>query len=372
MDPLIVAGGISAGASLMNSIIGSSSAGNLNSKNRAFQREMAATAYQRQRELTTDQYQLQKQGMINAGISPASFQGYTGGTASLSSYQASPSSIPEYTPFDVSSVLQAVQASNDTKVADSVAAKNYADADKSKKESGRYDELTNATLKEIESRVGLNEQQAKNLAANIPLLNNQSEYYAWLAQQQQLTAQRSAATYDSDVERIKAENKCSTKEAEKRLELADDIIEAQLNLTYAQIYNARASGQAQLSNATTNRLQYKLDSALNTYLQEYYKEGANKLRAEGETEDSLRGRKWLMLNNDAAVKGAQARHQNMDNEYYLLDKTIDAGTKLVGSAVGAYTSIKNAKSGRINANANEFRSNVPQSKRVDIYHHRKR
>lgn len=372
MDPLIVAGGISAGASLINSLVGSSSAGNLNAKNRQFQREMADTAFQRQRQLTQDQYQLNKQGMIQAGISPAAMQGYNGGSASLSSYQASPTTIPEFTPFDVSSILQAVQTANDSKVADSVAAKNYADADKSSKEAGRYNELTDATLKEINSRVGLNEQQARNLAETVPLLNNQSDYYQWLATQQQLTAQRLAATYDSDVERIKAENKCSTKEAEKRLELADDIIEAQLNLTYAQIYNARASGQAQLSNATTNRLQYKLDSALNIYLQEYYKEGAKKLGAETETENKLRGRKWLLLNNDAAIKGAQARHQNMDNEYYLLDKTIDAGTKLVGTAVGAYTSIKNAKSGRINANANEVRSNVPQSKRVDIYHHRRR
>ena len=135
MDPIIGAGLISSGASLMNSIIGSSSAGNLNAKNRDFQREMASTAYERQRELTQDTYQLQKQGMINAGISPAALQGYSGGTASLSSYPASPSSIPEYTPFDISSVLNAVQAANDTKVADSQAAKNYADADKTLKEN---------------------------------------------------------------------------------------------------------------------------------------------------------------------------------------------------------------------------------------------
>lgn len=372
MDPNIVSTGLSVIGSLANSVIGSSVNANLNAKNRRWQEQMAATQYQRQRDLTQDTPLLQKQGIVNAGMSPSAMGSFSGPASSVSSVPSSPSSLPEYVPMDMNSIIQAYTAAKQGEVADSEVYKNKTQGDKNAKEAGRYDELTDSTIKEIQSRVGLNEEQTKNLAASIPLLNNQSEYYQWLSKQQQLTAQRSSETYDSDIERIKAENKCSTKEAEKRLELADDIIEAQLNLTYAQIYNARASGQAQLSNATTNRLQYKLDSALNTYLQEYYKEGANKLRAEGDTEDSLRGRKWLMLNNDAAVKGAQARHQNLDNEYYLVDKTVDAGTKLLGSAVGAYTSIKNAKSGRINANANEQRSMVPQSKRVDIYHHRKR
>ena len=334
MDPIIGAGLISGGASLMNSLIGSTSGANLNSNNRAFQREMAATAYERQRELTQDSYQLQKQGMINAGISPAAMQGYSGGTASLSSYSASPSNIPEYTPFDIGSVLQAVQTANDTKVADSQAAKNYADADKSSKEAGRYNELTDATLKEINSRVGLNEQQAKNLAASVPLLNNQSDYYNWLASQQQLIYQKSEATYQSDIDRIKAENKCSQKEAEKRLQLADDIVQAQLDLTYAQIYNARASGQAQLSNAYTNRLQYKLDSALNTYLQAYYKESAGKLHQESISEDTLRASHLKQLENDAAFKSALTKYQSLENANYDLNNTINNASKVAGAAGG--------------------------------------
>lgn len=372
MDPIIGAGLISSGASLMNSILGSTSSANLNAANRDFQREMASTAYQNQRDLTEDTFQLQKQGMINAGISPAAMLGYSGGTASLSSYQASPSNIPEYTPFDINSVLQAVQTANDTKVADSQAAKNYADADKSSKEAGRYNELTDATLKEINSRVGLNEQQAKNLSASVPLLNNQSDYYNWLASQQQLVYQKSAATYQSDIDRIKAENKCSQKEAEKRLQLADDIAEAQLNLTYAQIYNARASGQAQLSNAYTNRLQYKLDAALNTYLQTYYKESAGKLHQESVSEDTLRASNLKLLENDAALKSAQTTYQGLENANYDLDKTVDNASKVIGSVTGAATSLSNAKSNRINAIANDYRSQYPSQKRVDVYHHSKR
>ena len=86
MSAIIASSLISAGASLMNSILGSSSASNLNATNRDFQQQMANTAYARQRELTQDSFQLQKQGLINAGISPAALQGYSGGTASLSSY----------------------------------------------------------------------------------------------------------------------------------------------------------------------------------------------------------------------------------------------------------------------------------------------
>ena len=209
-------------------------------------------------------------------MSPSALGGYSGNASTVSSVPSSPSSAPEFIPMDFNSILQAYIASKQGEVADSEVYKNKTQGDKNAVEAGRYNELTDATLKEINSRVGLNDQQSKNLAASVPLLNNQSDYYNWLASQQQLIYQKSEAIYQSDIDRIKAENKCSQKEAEKRLQLADDIVQAQLDLTYAQIYNARASGQAQLSNAYTNRLQYKLDSALNTYLQTYYNEAAGK------------------------------------------------------------------------------------------------
>lgn len=108
MDPLIGAGLITAGTSLINSFAGTSSSANLNLVNRRWQEKMSKLAYERQRELTQDQAYLQKQGLINAGISPAAMNGYTGGTASISSSGVQSPTQPEYTPFDASGIVNLV------------------------------------------------------------------------------------------------------------------------------------------------------------------------------------------------------------------------------------------------------------------------
>lgn len=116
MDPLIGAGLITAGASIFNSLHGSSTSANLNLVNRRWQEKMAKVTYERQRELTQDQASLQKQGLINAGISPAAMNGFTGGTASISSSGAQSPSLPEYTPLDTSGIVNAVLQSPQYKV----------------------------------------------------------------------------------------------------------------------------------------------------------------------------------------------------------------------------------------------------------------
>lgn len=95
----------SAAASLMNSIIGSSSNANLNATNRKWQAEQNTIAYDRQKELTQLSPVLQKRGLIQAGISPAAMNGYSGGTASVSSNNSAPSSQSEYVPLDVTSAI---------------------------------------------------------------------------------------------------------------------------------------------------------------------------------------------------------------------------------------------------------------------------
>ena len=92
-------------ASLVNGIVGSSSNANLNKKNRQWQAEQNTLAYERQKELTQLSPGLQKQGLIQAGISPAAMNGYTGGTASVNSSNSAPSPLPEYVPFDVTSIF---------------------------------------------------------------------------------------------------------------------------------------------------------------------------------------------------------------------------------------------------------------------------
>lgn len=116
MNPLIGAGLIDAGSSLVNTIAGTSASANLNGRNRRWQEHMAQVTYDRQRELTQDQASLQKQGLINAGISPAAMNGFTGGIASISSSGAQSPNQPEYTPFDSSGIVNAVLQSPQYKI----------------------------------------------------------------------------------------------------------------------------------------------------------------------------------------------------------------------------------------------------------------
>ena len=100
--------GIVTGASgVFNTLLGSSSNANLNSTNRKWQAEQNTIAYQRQQELTQLSPYLQKSGLVQAGISPAAMNGYTGGTASVSSANNAPSSQSEYVPLDVTSAMNA-------------------------------------------------------------------------------------------------------------------------------------------------------------------------------------------------------------------------------------------------------------------------
>lgn len=108
MDPLIIGAGISTFGSLANSLIGSSANANLNGKNRRWQEKMSDLQYQRQRDLTQDTALLQKQGLVNAGMSPSAMGAFSGPAASIASVPSSPSSQPEYVPFDFNSVLQSL------------------------------------------------------------------------------------------------------------------------------------------------------------------------------------------------------------------------------------------------------------------------
>lgn len=102
----------SAAAGVMNSLLGTAANANLNSRNRHWQEKMTQLAYDRQKELTMLSPALQKQGLVNAGISPAAMNGYSGGTASVSSGAPAPSSVAPFVPFDVSSLFQGLMAAS--------------------------------------------------------------------------------------------------------------------------------------------------------------------------------------------------------------------------------------------------------------------
>lgn len=335
-----IAPGLSFLGNLGNSLIGASSNANLNKVNRKWQEGMAALQYQRQRELTQDTPVLQKQGLIDAGMSPSALGGYSGSASSVSSVPSSPSSLPQYVPMNMDSIIQAYTAAKQGEVADSEAYKNKTEGDKNAVEAGRYNELTDATLAKIRSEVGVDDAEVSRINASVPLLQNQSAFYNYLAENEEVRWQTAQAVKQSEIDRIKAENKLNKAAAEKKLSMIDDIINAQYNLTLAQIYNAKASGQAALSNAYTNRLQYTLDKALNSYLQTYYRESAEKLKQEGISEDALRQSRLKLLDNDADYSHAKKVYQDKENETFGVNNTINNATKIVNAVSGGVRSLK--------------------------------
>lgn len=101
IDPFVGASMIAAGGSLLGGVLGiggaNSSAKKSYKYNRAlmaqqqeYARENSATQYARQRELTSDSWLLNKEGMRNAGLNPAFMDGAQNGTANVDQ-AASPS-----------------------------------------------------------------------------------------------------------------------------------------------------------------------------------------------------------------------------------------------------------------------------------------
>lgn len=115
-------------SSSLNSVGSSIANTNLNKTNRKWSEKMANLAYQRQQELTMKAPTLQKMGLIEAGISPASLNGYSPGIPTVNP-ASSPSSLQEFQPFDFSSVLQGILASKQAENIDANTEKTKADAD---------------------------------------------------------------------------------------------------------------------------------------------------------------------------------------------------------------------------------------------------
>lgn len=336
-------------SSVVNTVLGGISASHQNKQMMSFQQQMADQQYDRQRQLTQDTALLQKQGLVNAGLSPSAMGAFSGPAASVASVPSSPSQVPVYHDFNPSTLIDAFLAQKQGEVADSEVYKNTTQGDKNAKEAGRYDELTDATINQIYSNVGLNQAEIGKINANIPLLQNQAAYYNYLAENEEVRWQAAQATKQSEIERIQAENKLSKAAAEKKLEMIDDIINAQYNLTLAQIYNAKASGQAALSNAYTNRLQYNLDKALSTYLQSYYREAAEKLKQEGISEDTLRSARLKLIDNDGDFSHAKKVYQDNLNSTYQTDNIIDNVTKVAGAVTGGVSAVSGARNAASNA-----------------------
>ena len=330
IDPATAYGIGAAGAGVISSLVGTAANSNLNSRNRRWQEHMSALAYQRQKELTMLSPSLQKQGLQMAGISPAAMNGYSGGTASVSAGAPSPTSVPPYVPFDVSSLMHLASLQNESKVADADVRLKDSEAALNNKQAGRYDELTDATLSKIKADTDLDVAQIREVVAHVPLLQNQSDYYKWVASQADIDYQRNAATYQSDIDRIKAQNDLSEKQAKAYVKLVDQYANAQLDLMYAQIYNARASGQAQLSQAYTARLNYQLDASFKDLKDEIMSWDIEKSKKEAYL--IKRQGEEYGLNQKAMrdVQDALRRKLNMDTNL----APVNSVSGLIGAATG--------------------------------------
>ena len=118
----------SAAAGLINGLVGTAANTNLNKRNRQWQEKMNDIAYDRQKELTMLSPSLQKQGLQTAGLSPAAMNGYTGGTASVSSGAPAPTSVDPYVPINFDGLLQGLLSSKQMDNIDANTEKTKADA----------------------------------------------------------------------------------------------------------------------------------------------------------------------------------------------------------------------------------------------------
>lgn len=136
----------SAAAGVINGLVGTAANSNLNSRNRHWQEKMSQLAYDRQKELTMLSPGLQKQGLQNAGISTAAMNGYTGGTASVSSAAPAPNSVEPYVPFNIDGLFQGLLAEKQLDNLDANTEKTKADADAQKLANKKEADLQKAWL----------------------------------------------------------------------------------------------------------------------------------------------------------------------------------------------------------------------------------
>lgn len=261
--PLPLAAGLAIGAGaagLMNSLIGSASNANLNSTNRRWQEEQSTVNYLRQRQLIQDSPALQKQGLINAGMSPAALGNYSGQSATVSSASGPSGQFSPYVPLDAGQIVDAYLAAKQGQVADSQSAKNYAEANKANNEADVVKPLADAQINKLSASTRLDEADIEKVAATLPVLNNQSEYWKEVARVEKNAADIQDATKDAQIKSLQENYRLSQHQAEVAYDYVQKMAAASYELITSQAYNNRAQGKAALSNATVNRLEYDLDT----------------------------------------------------------------------------------------------------------------
>jgi hypothetical protein len=341
-----------AAGSAINSLVGSASNANLNETNRIWQAEQSALNYKRQRELIQDSPALQKQGLINAGYSPAALGNYTGPSANVSSASSPNSSASEFVPMDSRVFLDAFLAQKQGEVADSEVDKNKAEADKAKEEAGVVRPLAEAQINKLASSTRLDNSEIDKIANEVPLLQSQGDYWRFAATIEDAVAQETLATKQAQIDALMSQYKLSQAQADEAYKYVTAMAQASFELVTSQVYNNRAQGTAALSNATTNRLEYELDS-MRVKLEKLGVNADVLLKsANAAYLDALKHGvpSQIRLNNAnaAAARGAagrdieqgkktKAERKLMPLDYML--KGVDTYSRLINSSVGATKSV---------------------------------
>lgn len=121
-------------SSVVNTVLGGITSSHQNKQMMSFQQQMADQQYDRQRQLTLDTALLQKQGLVNAGLSPSAMGAFSGPAATVASVPSSPSQVPVYHDIDANAVLNSLLIPSQLKQAKATAdlAKSNADMAKLK------------------------------------------------------------------------------------------------------------------------------------------------------------------------------------------------------------------------------------------------
>ena len=197
-----LAAGISALGSLVNTAIGTSASSNLNGRNRRWQEHMSEVAYDRQKELTMLSPSLQKQGLQMAGISPAAMNGYSGGTAQVSTGTPPPTSVQPYVPFDSNSIIQGYLADKQSDNIDANTRKLNADAKAQELANRREENYQNAWSSATTQNYVVDDKGNKLFSSDPNFAKYVEDYYNTRGELPEIQSQ--AGVFSEDAARVQA------------------------------------------------------------------------------------------------------------------------------------------------------------------------
>lgn len=220
------------------------------------QNDLNIANWQRQNEYNSPSKQVAR--MKAAGLNPSLFYGASanalGSDVSPVGSQSVGQAHPVTTDFG-QSTLQSSLMDAQREVMESQAAKNFADANQT-------NELTPWVSKEIQSRLSLNDQNAKLLNENVEKVRNESELLKWQSNVTKSESEILSAVKDSKISASLAEYNLTEKQSEIIQKHFAELYSAQIKLALAQCYASYVTSDAARTNAQVNVKSQQLDAII--------------------------------------------------------------------------------------------------------------